>query len=162
MDIEISGKTLVLRPMTQKEHRALWRKYLPDAVTPGNARTFEYDEEKTDALFEALNEKADWCPAAGIFTKNDEIVGMIQLPRVIYSERRSDVYLLIANETLRGKGYGTDALELALEFAKRQMSLTRVYAEVPANNARMIRVLQKCGFMNTRGEGERRFFVKVM
>jgi len=150
MTIEITGRNLVLRPMTQKEHRALWRKYSPDETDPRERAAYAYDEEKTDALYAAIAEKADWCPVSGIFTKTDEIIGMVQIPRIVFSEKRGDVYVLIANESYRGKGYGTETLELLTACAHKNLGLDRLYAEIPETNARMRRVLEKCGFMNSR------------
>ncbi|MBR0231624.1 MAG: GNAT family N-acetyltransferase [Clostridia bacterium] len=150
MTIEITGRNLILRPMTQKEHRALWRKYSPDETDPRGRAAYEYDEEKTDALYAAIGEKADWCPVSGIFTKTDEIIGMVQIPRIVFSEKRGDVYVLLANESYRGKGFGTEALDLLAECAHRKLGLDRLYADIPATNLRMRRVLEKCGFMNSR------------
>lgn len=149
MTIEMTGRNLILRPMTQKEHRALWRKYEPDDTRAGRA-PYEYDEEKVDALFAAIDEKAEWCPVSGIFTRTDEIIGMVQLPRIVFSENRGDVYILLANESYRGKGLGTEALELTVEYAHRVLGLDRIYADIPSGNVRMKRVLEKCGFMNSR------------
>ena len=150
MTIEITGRNLILRPMTKKEHRALWRKYSPDETDPRGIAPYEYDEEKTDALYDAIAEKAEWCPVSGIFTKTDEIIGMVQIPRIVFSEKRGDIYLLLANESYRGKGCGTEAVSLALECARRDLGLNRFYAEIPETNLRMRRVLEKCGFMNSR------------
>ena len=150
MKIEITGKNLVLRPMTQKEHRALWRKYSPDVTDPRERAVYEYDEEKVDALFAAIDEKAEWCPVSGIFTRTDEIIGMVQIPRIVFSEKRGDIYVLLANESYRGKGFGTEAVNLAVDYAHKTLGLARIYADIPETNLRMRRVLEICGFMNSR------------
>lgn len=147
MDIVTSGKSILLRPMTQKEHRALWRKYTPD---PASGEKFVYDEQKADELFAALEEKSDWCPAAGIFTKTDEIIGMVRLVNVVYSENRADVFFLIASESLRGKGIGTEALRLLIKYARSEYRINRFYASAPLSNKRAAKALEKCGFINSR------------
>ena len=147
MDIETSGKNVTLRPMTQKEHRAFWRKYTPE---PDSGQAYVYDEEKADKLFETLCENGDRCPTAGIFNKNGEIIGMIQLPNLVNSERRCDIYAVLANESYRGKGFGTEAVKLAVKYARYEMRISKIYAEISADNSRMKRVLEKNGFLNSR------------
>ena len=91
--IEIHGKSLSLRTMTQKEMRALWRKFVPE-----NNTTYVYDEERTDALYEQSIEREEWNPSVGIFTKTDEIIGELTFGRIVYSEKRCDLSVFLANE----------------------------------------------------------------
>lgn len=144
--IEISNKNLTLRTMTQKEMRALWRKYIPETGMP----EYTYNEEAVDARYLKTVEREEWNPTVGIFTKNDEIIGELTFARIVYSEKRCDLMILLANETYRNKGYGTEAVNLAKTYAKDKMGLTRIYAEVAPRNTRMQSLLKKCKFMHTR------------
>ena len=47
----------------------------------------------------------------------------------------------------RGKGYGTFALRMLVEFAFRNLSLTQVRASVRSGDRAERRVLEKCGFV---------------
>lgn len=58
--------------------------------------------------------------------------------------------ILLANETYRNKGYGTEAVNIAKSYAKDKMGLTRIFVEVSPKNKRMQAVLKKCKFMHTR------------
>lgn len=142
--IEIHGKNITLRTVTQKEMRALWRKYEPEN---GN---YVYNEEEADRLFEQSSEREEWNPSVGIFTKTDEIIGLLTFERIVYSENRCDISLFLASEGYRNKGYGTEALLLAKKYAKEGLGLKRIYADVSANNLRMRAVMKKCGFQNTK------------
>ncbi len=144
--IEISNKILTLRTMTQKEMRALWRKYIPEAGMP----EYVYNEEAIDKRYEKTVSLDEWNPTVGIFTKNDEIIGELTFERIVYSEKRCDLSILLANETYRNKGYGTEAINLAKAYAKDKLGLTRIYVDVPINNLRMQAVLKKCKFMHTK------------
>ncbi len=144
--IEISNKILTLRTMTQKEMRALWRKYIPEAGYP----EYVYNEEAVDKRYDKTVALEEWNPTVGIFTKNDEIIGELTFERIVYSEKRCDLSILLANETYRNKGYGTEAINLAKAYAKDKLGLTRIYVDVPISNTRMQAVLKKCKFMNTK------------
>ncbi len=142
--IEIKGKTLALRTMNLKELRALWRKYIP---TEG---TYTYDEEAVDKRFERMEQISQWNPTVGIFTKNDEIVGELSFERIVFSEQRCDLSLMLANDTYRNKGLGTEAVTLAKSYAKDKLGLKRMYAEVEPSNTAMKALLKKCGFQHIR------------
>lgn len=144
--IEASNKILTLRTMTQKEMRALWRKYIPESGMP----EYVYNEEAVDKRYEKTVALDEWNPTVGIFTKNDEIIGELTFERIVYSEKRCDLSILLANETYRNKGYGTEAINLAKAYAKDKLGLTRIYVDVPISNTRMQAVLKKCKFMNTK------------
>ncbi len=143
--IQVNGKNLVLRTMTQKETRALWRKFVPENNTP-----FEYNEEVADKLYEQSVEREEWNPSVGIFTKTDEVIGELTFERIVYSEKRCELSLFLVNETYRNKGYGTEAITLAKSYAKDKLGLKRIYADVSSNNARMRAVMKKCGFQHTK------------
>ncbi len=143
--IDIHGKSISLRTMTQKEMRALWRKYEPE-----NESDYTYNEEEADRLYAQSLEHSEWNAVTGIFTKTDEIIGSLTFERIVYSENRCDISLFLANEGYRGKGYGTEAVMLAKKYAKETLGLKRIYADVSSNNARMKAVMKKCGFQNTK------------
>ncbi len=142
--IELTGKSINLRTMTQKENRALWRKYEPETGV------YTYDEEKVDLKFEQDSEREDLKQIAGIFSKSDEVLGQLAFTHIVFSEKRCDLELLIATENHRNKGYGTEAVNLAKRYAKEKLGLTRLYAEVSSKNERMQRVLELCSFQHSR------------
>lgn len=156
--IETSNKNLTLRTMTQKEMRALWRKYIPESGMP----EYVYNEEAVDKRYEKTLSLEEWNPTVGIFTKNDEIIGELTFERIVYSEKRCDLSLLLANETYRNKGYGTEAINLAKAYAKEKMGLTRIYAEVSVNNVRMQAVLKKSKFMHQKTVKDVMMYVCVL
>jgi RimJ/RimL family protein N-acetyltransferase len=142
--IEVKGKNIALRTMNLKELRALWRKYIPAEGS------YTYDEEAIDKRFERMEQIDQWNPTVGIFTKNDEIVGELTFERIVFSEQRCDLSLMLANETYRGKGMGTEAVMLAKSYAKEKLGLKRMYSEVSPSNTAMQSLLKKCGFQHTR------------
>lgn len=164
--IEINGKNINLRTMNQKEMRALWRKYEPEA---GSGKTYVYDEQKVDLAFERAKEKEEWNPSVGIFLKTDEVIGELTFIRVVYSESRCELGMFIATESMRDKGYGAEAIGLALKYAKATMGMKRVYADVSTKNLKLQEDLKANGFLHTKtykggmsDGGDRMAFVAVL
>lgn len=163
--IEISNKNITLKTMSQKEMRALWRKYIPEEGMP----EYVYNEEAVDKRYEKTLEREEWNPTVGIFTRNSEIVGELTFERIVYSENRCDLSIFLANESYRNKGIGTEAILLAKKYAKESLGLKRMYADVSVNNLRMQRALKKSGFLHTKtfraetaGESDRMMFVSML
>ncbi len=144
--IEIRGKNITLRTTTQKEMRAFWRKYEPE----NKNCAYTYSEEAADKFYSESIEHEDRSQTVGVFTKTDEIIGLLTFEHIVYSENRCDILIVLANEACRCKGYGTEALLLAKKYAKECLELKRIYADVSANNLRMRAVMKKCGFQNTK------------
>lgn len=143
-----SGKNLVLRAMSQKEMRALWRKYVPASYS--GIESYVYNEEEVDAKFERSLAQADRSAVLGVFTKTDEIIGEVTLSHIVFSEKRCDLSIFLANDSYRRKGFGTEALLLAKKAAREQLGLERMYAEVSPENDAMRSLLKKCGFSHTK------------
>jgi RimJ/RimL family protein N-acetyltransferase len=55
--------------------------------------------------------------------------------------------IVIGEETDRGKGYGTDALNAICDFGFGELRLERIYLDVFADNARGQRSYAKAGFV---------------
>jgi RimJ/RimL family protein N-acetyltransferase len=130
--------------MTQKEMRALWRKFVPENGV------FNYDEEAIDKLYELSVEREEWNPSVGIFTRTGEIIGELTFERIVYSEKRCELSIFLASEAYRNKVNGTEAILLAKRYAKDKLGLKRIYADVSSNNERMCAVMKKCGFQHTK------------
>jgi RimJ/RimL family protein N-acetyltransferase len=73
-------------------------------------------------------------------------IGVIQLLDIHPVHRSAELTTRIGSESDRGEGYGTEALKLALDFARRDLNLGRVWLRVFATNERAIRAYTKAGF----------------
>ncbi len=78
--------------------------------------------------------------------QSDELIGWIQLDGVNWQHRTSYIGIGIGNRDFWGQGYGTEALDLMLQFAFNEINLHRVFLSVFSYNERAIHVYQKLGF----------------
>ena len=75
-----------------------------------------------------------------------KLIGYVQLAQIDEVERRAAVGFLIGDKTLWGRGIGTTALCLWLDYAFTARSLERVFAETYRFNMRSQRLLERVGF----------------
>jgi RimJ/RimL family protein N-acetyltransferase len=88
-----------------------------------------------------------------IVDENGRHIGNIGLDSIDYRNGCATIGILIGEKDMWGKGYGTEAMLLLLTYAFDHLRLHRVNSAALAENARSIRMHEKCGFVR---EGVRR------
>jgi RimJ/RimL family protein N-acetyltransferase len=83
----------------------------------------------------------------------DGYIGHIRLHSLVLDDKRAALAIGIDNPSCLGKGYGTEAVKLALSYAFRT-GLHRISLRVLASNARAIACYRKCGFIEEGRERE--------
>ena len=87
----------------------------------------------------------------------DEIIGTIELDGILWVHGVCGIGIAIGDRANWGKGYGSDAMRLALALAFDELNLHRVTATVFSYNERSIALLEKLGFQR---EGVYREFLQ--
>lgn len=81
-----------------------------------------------------------------ICTLNHEVVGLIDLFDFDPMNHRAGVGVILI-EASRGKGIGTEALSLLMEYAFSALHLKQLYANILENNTASIRLFENMGFV---------------
>lgn len=79
--------------------------------------------------------------------QDDQLIGMIGLDGNIVPHGEAFVGIGIGERDLWGKGYGTDAMQVILRYAFRELNLRRVSLNTFGYNLRAIRSYEKSGFV---------------
>jgi RimJ/RimL family protein N-acetyltransferase len=83
----------------------------------------------------------------GIRTRKEQrLIGFIALGEFNHPAHEAWVGIGIGDVAHRGKGYGTDAMDLILRFAFLELNLNRVSLDVFEYNTRGVRAYEKAGF----------------
>jgi RimJ/RimL family protein N-acetyltransferase len=73
-------------------------------------------------------------------------IGLVGLTNVDHRHRTAEHNIVIGEKCARGKGYGTEATVLLLDYAFNVLGLHNVWLRVFANNPAGIRAYEKAGF----------------
>lgn len=87
----------------------------------------------------------------------EALLGYVEIDGILWPHRVGWVSLLIGDRAQWGRGYGGEALALALWFAFAELNLMRVQLTVFADNERAIRLYERMAF---RREGVFRSFLE--
>jgi RimJ/RimL family protein N-acetyltransferase len=88
---------------------------------------------------------------------DDTLIGVVGLFQIQWMHQVGSLGIAIGNPAYWGKGYGTDALQLILGYAFRELNLYRIGASTIAYNIRSIKAHEKVGFSH---EGIQRSFIR--
>lgn len=77
---------------------------------------------------------------------NDQLIGNISLNEVNFLHRYAVLGIMIGDNENRNKGYGTEAINLLLDYAFNYLNLNSVSLTLLACNARAKRCYEKVGF----------------
>jgi RimJ/RimL family protein N-acetyltransferase len=136
-DPETLGKTFS-RWTRNSEYRRLLDSEPPSLWSAKNIKDwFEKELEKTaqDSFFFTIHTN-----------DMDKLIGFVALRGVLWNQGDAWVGIGIGEPEYWGKGYGTDAMRLALRYAFMELNLDRVTLVVFADNPRAIRSYDKAGF----------------
>jgi RimJ/RimL family protein N-acetyltransferase len=96
-----------------------------------------------------------WLNAAGDSTRiffairkrcASEIIGHLQITAIEIIHRSATLGILIGAPENRDKGYGRDAMRLAIDYCWHHLNLSRLALNVHSTNARAIRMYERLGF----------------
>ncbi|MGR9457100.1 GNAT family N-acetyltransferase [Rhizobium leguminosarum] len=96
-------------------------------------------------------------PNAWVIDVHGRLVGEIRLDNLDPHDRRASMAVGIFDPELLGKGFGSEAICLVLEYAFTHLRLHRIGIRVLAYNTRAIRAYEKCGFVQEGREREAAF-----
>lgn len=77
---------------------------------------------------------------------SDELIGYLDVDGIVWNHGAGWLAIAIGDSANRGKGYGLEAMNLALKFAFHELNLHRIQLTVFGYNERAIRLYEKIGF----------------
>ncbi|GGF28248.1 N-acetyltransferase [Halobacillus andaensis] len=86
----------------------------------------------------------------------DTLIGYVELDGILWNQRNGWISIAIGDADHQGKGYGTEAMELLINYAFQELNLHRLQLTVFDYNEPALRLYEKLGFTY---EGAQREFV---
>jgi diamine N-acetyltransferase len=140
------GLLTYLRPFKKSEAPTLQRGVNDPEVRQFLGRVYPVtDREEEEWLDRQGRSNTDF--AFGMVTVADnKLIGSIGLHQISWSDRTAVTGTVIWEKDYWGKGYGTDAKMLLLDYAFNALDLAVIQSKVIAFNSRSLRYAEKCGY----------------
>ncbi len=97
----------------------------------------EEKRKSTNAFYFAVHRQLD-----------EQMIGLIEIDDILWTHRTGWLGIAIGDRSLWGKGLGTEAMQLAIDYAFNELNLYRVQLTVFEYNPRAIALYQKLGFQH--------------
>ena len=140
-------QTIQLKIMTRELCHELYRHWTNDASIYMDMHLFQpyvYDEAAVNRYFDTKG-KDDSRRLFAIML-GDKPIGELQLKQIDRDKKECTLSIHLQNDSVKGKGYGTQAERLAVKFAFDELGMTAVNADTVIKNRRSQHVLEKVGF----------------
>ena len=143
-----------LTPMDRELYHRFFREFETDPMM-GQTEQYVYDQAKVDVLYKK-DQASD--KVVLMVIRDGEPIGSVKLKHIDTEKRSCELGIHMQNDSVKGKGYGTRAEELALKYAFGVLGMELVYAETLIGNTRSQHVLEKVGLCFTHQDSEHRYY----
>lgn len=159
---KLIGKRIVLREY-RKEDLSYMRQWCNDPEIVDNLsdaflypHTVNSTEQYLDSILEGTTEQKGFVIA---LKNTEEYIGQIDLFKIDWKNRSTELGIVIGMKEHLGKGYGTEAIKVLQDFVFNSLNLNRLQLEVYDYNERAYKCYMKCGFKEE-GRLRERYFKK--
>lgn len=157
--IKLQGNRIYLAALERADCKKLYEDWEYDFEHPAEPLHIGQSMEKSDEWFDEIQKKQyDVHVRLGIFLHDGTVIGNVALQDIDRENRLCSLGMDIAKLSLRGKGYGKEAIRLLLEFGFRNMGLERVTANTLAINIPAQKCLEGLGFVLEGRERKAEYF----
>lgn len=143
----LRGRKVILRPPNKKTDLANCMIWINDPEVNYFLAVFAPQTESMEEEWFDKMGKDDKNIVFAIETLDGRHIGMIGLHNINWKERTATTGAVIGEKEFWGKGYGTDAKMLLLDFAFNTLGLEKVNSEAYEFNERSKNYSLKCGYV---------------
>lgn len=140
------GEKIYLRPFERDDLDHI-RKWYNDPELRGQIEITEpYNTVKTEQWFDNICTDSHRIWFAIALKENDAVIGECGLLRMFAAWKSTDLTMIIGEHDAQDKGYGSEAIQLLLDYAFGHLGFHRVALGVVGFNENAIRFYEKNGF----------------
>ncbi|MBR3403153.1 MAG: pyroglutamyl-peptidase I [Parasporobacterium sp.] len=149
---------VTLHPMTRDLCHRLFQKWENDPsiyMDMSLFKPFVYREDAVDRYFDSRQEASRILFAVMLA---DRPIGELQLKQIDCDRKECTLSIHMQNDAAKGRGYGTEAMRLAIRYAFEELGLDAVNADIVRKNLRSQHAAEKAGFRFVKEEGDFRYY----
>lgn len=143
----VRGEQVVLTPLSAGDLPVMFGWINDRREVLWNAPYQPVTEAQHAEWFEAIQRRKDAVIFGIRLLDTQSLIGSCQLHSINDIHRSAELQIRLGESEGRGHGYGTEAVQLLLDFAFKDLNLRRVYVHVLATNGRALRLYEKVGFV---------------
>jgi RimJ/RimL family protein N-acetyltransferase len=143
----LEGPLVRLTPLQSADSAALFRWINDRELVIFNAGFHPVHASQHAAWMKRIVDSPDVAIFAIRQKRSERLVGVCQLHSISSVHRSAELQIRIGEAGARGRGYGTEAVRLLVDFAFRDLNLHRVWLRVFRSNTRALKTYAAAGFV---------------
>ncbi len=142
----MEGRKTIIRKLEQKDldKSLLWLK--DPQVNKYLSQDFAGLDKRQEDEWYNFMQRSNHDFAFAIDTIAGQYIGNCALHKINWFRKTAEFGIVIGEKNYWNKGYGTEAVEILVNFATKKLRLRSIFLNVYEYNKRAIRVYAKCGF----------------
>jgi len=140
------SKCVYLRPMTYDDTDCIIRWRNTDAVRKNFIYQSLFTKESHEHWIRTKVETGEVVQMIICESETDMPIGSVYVRDIDHTHKKGEYGIFIGEAAARGKGYGTAAARLMIQYCFRELGLHRLFLRVYADNYAAIRSYEKAGF----------------
>ena len=148
-NIILAGEKVVLRSISEDDVTQRYLDFLNDKVVTKFLDAGR-KEHSIDDLKSYVKEKISKNDCIFLAVRDKELslhIGNVKIEPIDYNNRKAEIGIMIGDKNFWGKGYGTEAMRLAVKFCFQDLDFNRVTLGVITDNIQAIKSYKKVGFV---------------
>jgi RimJ/RimL family protein N-acetyltransferase len=148
------AENICLAPPDPEKDAVIESRWMQDAqylrmlsTDPAQPLSPEMVKKRYEAIEKEMEEEKNLFYFTIRLRPDDRLIGFARIYHILWPMSYGFVQLGIGEAAERGKGYGTQALRLLLEFGFTELNLFSLLADVPEYNLAGLRLFKKVGFL---------------
>lgn len=141
---------MVLRSITEGDVTQRYLDFINDKVVTEflDAGRKEHSIDDLKSYVKEKISKKDCIFLAVIDKESCLHIGNVKIEPIDYDNRKAEIGIMIGDKNFWGKGYGTEAMRIAVKFCFQDLNLNRVSLGVIADNIQAMKAYKKVGFVH--------------
>jgi RimJ/RimL family protein N-acetyltransferase len=140
------GRKVYLRPFEKEDLPQLYVWFNDPEIRGLTGEVYPTSQKSMEGYLERIQSDRDRVWFGIALRENDQLIGETGLLRMFPAWRTTDLSIMIFDKTAWRKGYGTDAIELLLDYTFGYLNFHRVSIGVVGTNIRALRFYEQIGF----------------
>ena len=142
----IKGKTVLLRAI-EKEDAEILREMINDEEIEKMMWGYSFPVARHQQENWIENLSGDKSVFRAMIDVDGRAIGTIILSDIDLRNGTAEIHIKLSNDNVRGKGYGTDAVNALVRYCFEELRMNCVYCRVKEDNSASQRMFLKCGFV---------------
>lgn len=142
----LQGESVYLRPIEKEDAENCYNSLFNAEVRRLTGTQKSFSRTNIDLFIDKISQDDSRVDLIIALQENHQIIGDIVLMDIDFQNRNASIRVAINSEEYFGKGYGTEAMRLMLDYGFGVLNLHRIELEVFSFNERAIHTYEKLGF----------------